>query len=146
MKSYLFKLSLSLLLLLVASFSFSQTDVVRFEKSTLKFGKVNEGELVKLTYYFRNNGKFSMSIIPPQVDCSCTTVILPENDIAGGARDSIQIHFDTAEKIGYQEREVILQFVSNFADSQSIDKKVVFKGMVKASQETKDKYKQSKNK
>ncbi len=144
MKSYLFKISLSLLLIFVAGFSFSQS-VVDFEKSTLKFDKVDEGEKISLTYYFKNNGKHTLSIIPPKVDCSCTEVILPENGIAGGARDSIIILFNTQDKIGYQERDVNLQFVSDLMDSNSINEKITFKGVVKASKATKEAYKNRKH-
>lgn len=145
MKRSLFKVSLSLLLLIVASFSFGQKpDIIHFEKKTLKFNKVDEGEIVELTYVFQNNGKHTLSIIPPKVDCSCTEVILPEEKINSMAKDSIIIKFDTKDKIGYQEREVVIQFVSDLMDSRSIDKKLIFKGVVKASKETKDAYKKNK--
>ena len=144
MKSNLFKLSLSLLLITVAGFSFAQNNIIKFEKNTLKFGKVDEGDSVNLTYYFQNLGKHSLKIIPPVVDCSCTEVIVPENEIAGGEKDSITIFFDTNDKIGYQEREVHIQFVSDFMDSNAIDHKIVFKGIVKASKETKETYKKNK--
>lgn len=143
MKSYLFKLSLNLLLILVAGFSFVQSKVVKFEKNTLTFKKVEEGEKIILKYYFRNNGKHTLSIIPPIVDCSCTEVMLPENKIAGGAKDSIIIHFDTNDKIGFQERNVNLQFENKLIGI--INQKITFKGVVKASKATKETYKKSKN-
>jgi len=144
MKSYLFKVSLSLLLLIVASFSFAQkNNSVEFEKTTLKFKKVNEGEVVKLTYIFKNTGKHALSIMPPEVDCSCTEVKIPENKIAGGASDSIIVIFNTKDKIGFQQRDVKIQFVSDLMDSQSIDETITFKGMVKAIEATKKKYKSS---
>lgn len=141
MKSYLFKVSLGLLLFIVASFSFAQNNIVQFDKTTLKFSKVNEGEVVKLTYIFKNLGKHTLSILPPEVDCSCTEVKLPENKIAGGITDSLIVIFDTKDKIGFQQRDVKIQFVSDFMDSQSINKTITFKGMVKASKATKEKYK-----
>ncbi|MCB0403077.1 MAG: DUF1573 domain-containing protein [Flavobacteriales bacterium] len=144
MKSYLFKLSLNLLLILVAGFSFAQTSPVKFEKKALSFGKVQEGEAVRLTYYFRNLGKHVLSIVPPQVDCSCTEVVIPETNIAGGARDSVVVLFNTNDKIGYQQREVMLQFTSDFMDSQSINEKIIFKGVVKATDATKERYKDGK--
>ncbi len=148
MKSLLFRLSISLLLSSVASFSFAQNaNEIKFEKSTQKFTKVNEGEKIKLTYYFTYSSGYNyipLTIIPPIVDCSCTEVILPKNPIVPGIRYRIDINFDTKDKIGYQERKVTLQFVSDGMDSNSIDKVLTFKGMVKASQSTKDAYKQSK--
>ena len=142
MKSLLFKVSLSLLLLSVASFSFAQdAKVVQFDKKVQKFSKVDEGELIELVYHFRNNGKHALNIIPPKVDCSCTEVILPENKIGAGKNDSLIVKFDTKDKIGYQERSVNIQFVTDFMDSEAIEKKIVFKGVVKASESTKAAYK-----
>lgn len=147
MKSYLFKINLSLLLILVASFSFAQTSAdIKFEKTTQKFKKVNEGHVLTFIYTFNYTGQFELSIVPPKVDCSCTTVILPEGAILPNSTNTIKIKFDTKDKIGYQEREVAIQFVSDAMDSRFIEKKLVFKGIVKASQATKDAYKLSKKK
>lgn len=147
MKSYLFKINLSLLLTIVASFSFAQTsDDIKFEKSIQKFKKVDEGHILTFTYAFNYTGQFELSIIPPKVDCSCTTVILPEGTIQPNSTSTIKIKFDTKDKIGYQQREVAIQFVSDAMDSRFIEKKLVFKGVVKASQATKDAYKLSKKK
>jgi len=144
MKSYLFKISLSLLLFLVASFSFCQTseDII-FENSAQKFKKVDEGQLVEISYPFTYKGNFKLSILSPKVDCSCTEVILPVTKINPNSNNVIIIKFDTKDKIGYQKREVTIQFVSDAMDSQYIEKKLVFKGVVKASKETKKIYKET---
>ena len=145
MKSYLFKISLSLLLILVASFSFCQVaEDIKFENQVKKFNRTDEGKLVELTYSFSYKGTVKLSIIPPKVDCSCTEVILPKSDIEPNSNNIIIIRFNTKDKIGYQQREVILNFVSDAMDSRSIEKKLVFKGVVNASKETKDIYKQNK--
>lgn len=146
MKKKFFKTSLSLLLLLVASFSFAQKNSsVTFEKPTQKFKKVNEGEQIELIYRFSNYGKFILNIIPPEIDCSCTEVVIPEYEIAAGAQDSIIIKFDTNDKIGWQERNVILQFKADLLP-KPIENRLTFKGMVKASKSTKEAYKLEKSK
>jgi hypothetical protein len=146
MKSLLFKIKLSLLLLLVASFSFAQTsDDIKFEKTTQKFMKVDEGHQITLNYNFTYTGETDLKIIPPKVDCTCTEVILPENVIKPNSLNIIQIKFNTTDKIGWQERDVILNFTSDLIDSRLI-KKITFKGMVKASKTTKAAYKEAKNK
>ena len=92
MKSYLFKINLSLLLLLVASFSFAQTsDNIQFEKTTQKFMKVDEGHRISLTYNFTYTGNIELRIIEPKVDCSCTEIILPENNIQPNSTNTIKI-------------------------------------------------------
>lgn len=147
MKSLLFKNSLSLLLLLVASFSFAQTsDDIQFKETTQKFMKVDEGHQITLSYTFTYTGKINLTIIEPQVDCSCTKVVLPEGKIKPNSTNIIKIKFDTKDKIGWQEREVVIHFVSDAMDSRTIEKTLIFKGMVKASKATKEAYKQSKKK
>lgn len=136
-----------MLLLFVASFSFAQNaDLITFEKRTQKFKKVDEGQLVELSYIFNYSGNETLSITPPDLDCSCTTVILPEGKISPNSTNSIKITFDTKDKIGYQERAIHLEFVSNTAENMLIKKKIVFKGVVKASEATKKAYKLSKKK
>jgi len=147
MKRNLFKINLSLLLLIVASFSFAQTsDDLKFERTTQKFMRVDEGHQISLTYKFTYTGKFDLTIVPPKVDCSCTTVILPEGKIKPNSTNIIKIKFDTKDKIGFQEREVNIQFVSDIMDSRFIEKTLIFKGVVKASKATKQAYKLNKKK
>lgn len=147
MKSYLFKINLSLLLILVASFSFAQSsDDIQFEKTTQKFMRVDEGHQITLAYNFTYSGNIDLSIIEPKVDCSCTEVILPKEKIKPNSKNIITIKFDTNDKIGWQEREVNIQFVSDLMDSRSISKKLIFKGVVKASKATKKAYKLNKKK
>jgi hypothetical protein len=145
MKSYLFKINLSLLLILVASFSFAQiSSDIKFDKTVRKFKKVDEGHILTFTYTFTYSGEFKLNIIPPKVDCSCTIVKLPEGDIQPNSTNTITIKFDTKDKIGYQLREVELHFVSDMMDSRAIEKKLYFKGVVKASQATKKAFKEKK--
>lgn len=103
--------------------------------------RVDEGHQITLTYNFTYNGTIPLSIMPPKVDCSCTVVILPENKIEPNSTNAIIIKFDTKDKIGYQEREVIIHFFSDALNSDSIEKKLIFKGVVKASKATKQTYK-----
>lgn len=144
MKSYLFNINLSLLLVLTAGFSFGQNaNNIKFDKEVQKFDKVDEGIIIELTYSFTYTGSQVLSIIPPKIDCSCTQVILPEKSITPNSTNIVKIKFDTKNKIGYQEREVVLHFVSDGMDSVSIEKKLIFKGVVKASKTTKELYRKN---
>lgn len=142
MLSNFIKFSLSLLLFFVAGFSFSQTatDII-FEKSSQKFMKVDEGHQIKLTYNFTYNGTTPLQLLSPKVDCDCTSVEIPDEQIIGNKPYKIIVHFDTNNKIGFQERPIILTFISSIDKNQKIEKEILFKGMVKASKETKAKYK-----
>lgn len=139
MKSKLFKINLSLLLLLVASFSFAQNpDDLQFEKTTQKFKRVDEGQQVTLTYNFTYSGKVNLTMSPPQVDCSCTEVILSKSEIKPNSKNSLQVKFNTKDKIGWQERAITLSFIS--VQHRSIEKKIIFKGAVKATRASKKAY------
>ncbi|MCO6500203.1 MAG: DUF1573 domain-containing protein [Vicingus serpentipes] len=143
MKSYLFNLSLSLLLL-VASFSFGQNpNDIHFERLVHKFKKVDEGKQLEFNYSFTYLGQEPLTLTVEKIDCSCTEVILHEEKIEAGKTYAIIIKFDTNNKIGYQEREVILNYNSP-SNETTIEKKLIFKGVVKASAATKAAYKKSK--
>ena len=148
MKSSLFKLSLSLLLFLTASFFCSAQSVkdIVFETTTQKFKKVAEGIPLTFTYNFKYLGNMPITITPPKVDCSCTEVILPKGKIESNKTYTIIIKFDTNDKIGWQERTVLIQFVSDINATQVLDVKLIFKGMIKASKATKEAYKANKKK
>lgn len=136
------KIKLSLLLILATSFSFAQKSEFQFEKTKQSFKKVAEGEIVTLDYYFEYLGKDTLIMLPPEVDCSCTEVELKNADkIIPHQKYVLQVVFNTNDKIGYQEREVGLIFVAQSSKKQ-LKQKLIFRGVVKASKATKEKYKQ----
>ncbi len=133
-----------MLLLTVASFSFAQTAIdIQFKKSKQTFKKVEEGHQITLDYIFTYSGTFPLTALPPEVDCSCTVVMLPDHKIKSNTLDTISVKFDTKDKIGYQDRDIVIQFVSDAMDSRTIEKIITFKGMVKATKESKAKYKET---
>jgi hypothetical protein len=147
LKNKFFKILLSLLLILVASFSFGQnSDLIKFEKTTQKFMRTDEGHQITLNYPFTYIGEIPLHILEPKVDCSCTEVVYNKETIKPNSTDTITIKFNTADKIGWQERDVIIQFISDIKDSKTLDQKLTFKGAVKASKATKAAYKLSKAK
>ncbi len=138
MNNNLFKLTLSLLLLLVASFSFGQNPKeIVFEKKVHRFKKVDEGKVLTFKYIFNYTGKYPLTILPPKVDCSCTEVLLPKQPILPNTSDTVTVIFNTKDKMDYQVRDVKLHFISDLMDSTYIEKKITFKGMVKATEATK---------
>ncbi|MDF1673968.1 MAG: DUF1573 domain-containing protein [Vicingaceae bacterium] len=133
-----------MLLLTVASFSFSQKEAdIKFEKLKQTFKKVEEGHQVTLNYIFTYSGTIPLTFLPPEVDCSCTSVILPKDKIEPNTTDTILVKFDTKDKIGYQDRDIEIQFVSDAMDSRTIKKTITLKGIVKATKESKAKYKET---
>ena len=136
-----------MLLILVASFSFGQkSEDITFEKTTQKFMRVDEGHRITLNYPFTYKGNIPLHILEPKVDCSCTEIVYPKETIKQNSTHIITIKFNTTDKIGWQERDVIIQFISNTNGLNALEQKLTFKGAVKASKATKAAYKLSKSK
>ena len=109
--------------------------VLDIDKKTLKFDKVNEGELVTLLYTFTNESNQPVIFKDFKTACHCTKAILPKTPITPNQKGEIKITFDTNKKIGYQER--IVTIITNLGEYE-----LKFKGVVNASKETIEEYKQ----
>ncbi|HAW51445.1 MAG TPA: hypothetical protein DCX54_03810 [Flavobacteriales bacterium] len=118
----------------VSGFVFSQEAPLKFTEKVQKFGKVDEGKDVVLKYTFMNEGQEPILINEAKVNCTCTVVDYPEAPVSPNKVGQVTVTFHTESKIGYQERKI--QLVTNLGTSE-----IVFKGVVKASQETKKEYK-----
>lgn len=117
MKKYLF---LVIAIAFVAS-AFGQTTqaakektsgpVISFEKNTHDFGDINQGDQVEKTFKFTNTGTEPLIITNVQVTCGCTTKSYPKEPIAPGAKGEITLGFNSAGKMGKQNKTVTV--VSN---------------------------------
>ncbi|HCQ29972.1 MAG TPA: hypothetical protein DIU39_06780 [Flavobacteriales bacterium] len=123
-------------LIFSAGFSFSQEiKTISPTPKIQKHKKVDEGEKLIFKYKAVNPSNDTLIVLPPEVDCSCTSVdypdfILPQQEI------ELVISFDTDKKWGIQERKVEIK-------AETKDKKTIyhiplkFKVNVKATPETK---------
>ena len=107
---------------------------MKFSDKVQKFGKVQEGEEVKLTYNFMNEGEEPIIINEAKVNCTCTKVSYPKTPINPNKVGQILVTFHTEAKIGYQERKI--ELITNQGRAE-----IVFKGVVKATEHTKSEYK-----
>lgn len=99
---------------------------IKFEDKSLKFDKVEAGEILSFDFIFLNKGDQPLIISDIQVACDCTKPTWPREPVKPGAQDTIHVTFDTSGKIGWQDR--ILEIHSN---SEKSPDKVRFKGVVK---------------
>lgn len=96
-------------LLLIISFivnsalAFGQAEF-SFDKTTIKLPKTKAGEVVKFQYTFTNTGNEPLIIADIKVTCGCTVPTWPKQPIKPGEKATINVSFDTADKIGYQDR------------------------------------------
>ena len=119
----------------MSGFVFSQNAPLKFEHKVQKFGKVEEGQDINLVYTFVNMSENPVLINETKVNCTCTKVEFPKAPINPGGSGTIDVSFNTLGKIGYQERKV--EIITNGGIAE-----IIFKGVVKASKESKDKYKE----
>ena len=79
---------------------------MQFDTTTYDFGTVREGDIVEYTFGFTNTGRTPLLITDARSNCGCTIPEVPEDQVAPGARSSIGVRFNTADKTGEQVKPV----------------------------------------
>jgi len=86
--------------------------VIMFEKRTHDFGDMYQGDKVEETFKFTNAGTEPLIITNVQVTCGCTTPKgWPRDPIAPGGKAELTVAFNSAGKMGRQNKVVTV--VSN---------------------------------
>jgi Protein of unknown function (DUF1573) len=86
--------------------------VITFDKKVHDFGDIVQGDKVEETFRFTNTGNEPLIITNVQVTCGCTTPKgWPRDPIAPGAKGELTIAFNSAGKMGRQNKVVTV--VSN---------------------------------
>ena len=101
--------------------------VMTFENDTIDFGTVKEGTSVERDFVFKNTGKTPLIITSASGSCSCTVPHYPEQPIAPGKTGVIHVVFNSAGKMGVQNKTATI--VSNSSDGSIV---LVLKGTVVA--------------
>lgn len=90
--------------------------VIAFEKKTHDFGQIVQGDKVEQVFKFTNTGTEPLIITNVQVTCGCTTPKgWPRDPIQPSGKGEITIAFNSAGKIGRQDKVVTI--VSNAANA-----------------------------
>ncbi|MFN8153523.1 MAG: DUF1573 domain-containing protein [Bacteroidia bacterium] len=98
-----------------------------FDVLEFNFGTIKQGESVTHEFTFVNNGKEDLVITNAQGSCGCTVPQYPKEAIAKGAKGVIKVTFNSAGKMGLQDKTVTL--TSNAKNSPII---LHLKGTVEA--------------
>jgi hypothetical protein len=85
--------------------------VLTFDKDTHDFGDIFQGDKVEQVFKFTNTGNEPLIITNIQVTCGCTAPEFPRNPIAPGGKGEIKIAFNSAGKMGRQNKS--LPVISN---------------------------------
>jgi len=79
-----------------------------FTDTKHSFGTINEGDVVKFAYHFKNTGQHPLLITRTDVSCGCTTPSFPKEPIAPGGEGDILVQFNSSGKKGHQQKNVLV--------------------------------------
>jgi hypothetical protein len=98
-----------------------------FEAEEFNFGNIKQGESVTHEFTFTNTGKEDIIITNAQGSCGCTVPLYPKEAIKKGEKGTIKVTFNSAGKMGMQDKTVTI--TSNAKNSPRI---LHLKGTVEA--------------
>lgn len=98
-----------------------------FEAEEFNFGTIKQGESVTHEFSFTNAGKDDLIITNAQGSCGCTVPQYPKEAIQKGGKGTIKVTFNSAGKMGMQDKTVTI--TSNAKNSPRI---LHLKGTVEA--------------
>ena len=85
--------------------------VMTFEEVKYDFGDIYQGDKVEHVFKFENSGNEPLIITNVQTTCGCTAPNWPRDPIAPGQASEIKVVFNSAGKIGRQNK--VITVVSN---------------------------------
>jgi len=80
--------------------------IINFEKTEHQFGKIKEGEKAEYVFKFKNTGNAPLIGTDVNVTCGCTAAEKPEAPVMPGSEGKIKIVFNSAGKVGSQNRTI----------------------------------------
>jgi len=96
-----------------------------FEESSFDFGKVKQGDIVKHTFKFKNDGENPLIITAAQASCGCTVPEYTKDPIAPGEESQVKVQFNSTGKMGMQNKTI--QITANTLPATTT---LVLKGLV----------------
>jgi hypothetical protein len=91
--------------------------IITLEKKTHDFGDIYQGDKVEKVFKFTNTGNEPLIITDFRVTCGCTTPKWTRDPIMPGGTGEVTIAFNSAGKMGRQDKTVTI--VSNAAGGDS---------------------------
>jgi Protein of unknown function (DUF1573) len=92
--------------------------VMKFEKDTHDFGKIKTGAKVTYDFKFTNTGKSPLIITDAVATCGCTKPVWPKTPVKPGESGAIHVTFDSAAKMGLQDKQITITANTNPAQSR----------------------------
>jgi hypothetical protein len=80
----------------------------KFDVEEYNFGTIKQGETVTYEFSFINTGKEPLIITEAHGSCGCTVPQWPKEPIQRGQKGSIKVVFNSAGKVGSQNRTITI--------------------------------------
>jgi hypothetical protein len=90
--------------------------VMTFEEMEFNFGTIKQGDIVTHEFKFKNTGKEPLVISEAHGSCGCTVPEYPKEPIKPNGSGVIKVTFNSAGKMGQQDKTVTL----TYGDAQQI--------------------------
>ena len=103
---------------------------IQYEQPVYDFGVIDEGEIVKHAYKFKNTGNEPLVISNCKGSCGCTVPTWPKEPIPPGGEGQIQVEFNSKGKPGPQSKRVTV--TANTTPTKSF---IEIKGEVKGKEQ-----------
>lgn len=81
---------------------------INFSEMSYDFGEINQGDRVEHIFEFTNTGDAPIVISNVKTTCGCTASSWPREPIAAGESSTIKVNFNSAGKIGHQNKVVTI--------------------------------------
>ena len=85
------------------------TTIQWLDATNQNLGKINEGQVVEISWRFKNTGNKPLIIAHVQPGCGCTVAEKPEEPIAPGKEGIIKAKFDSNGRDGAQNKDMMVQ-------------------------------------
>ncbi len=96
-----------------ATVSTGPTTTIQYDADKYNFGVVDEGEVVKHVYKFKNTGKEPLIISNAKGSCGCTVPTWPKEPVPPGGSGEIKVEFNSKGKPGPQSKRVTVTANTN---------------------------------
>ena len=80
----------------------------KFDQDEYNFGTIKQGETVTHEFKFTNPGSEPLIITKAEGSCGCTVPTYPKEPILKGQTSTIKVTFNSAGKMGVQDKTVTL--------------------------------------
>ncbi len=93
------------------------TTTIQYEQSDFDFGTIDEGQIEKHVYKFKNTGDIPLLISNCKGSCGCTVPTWPKQPVPPGGNGEIVVEFNTKGKPGRQSKQVTVTANTNPTDT-----------------------------